>query len=77
MKKYKLYFSIFNAVQETQKEITRLQVANKTLMAALLGTSFISGSHISTFIIAAVGASIDFILSCCWLEEINGIPEKQ
>lgn len=69
MKKYKVYFSIFNILEETQKEVARLQFFTKTLTGMLAGLSYLAESTDSLTYVAIGGFLIDGALHCLWFEK--------
>ena len=69
MKKYKVYFSVFNLFAETQKEVVRLQQIFKGLMAIITGATWFASDSTHALIIALFAGLFDVFLSCFWFVE--------
>ena len=71
MKKYKIYFSLFNLFHESQAEVVRLQTILKGISATAIGTTYaMSNEHFALLVAVSAGIA-DALLSCFWFEEIK------
>lgn len=71
MKKYKVYFSIFNLFSETQSEVVKLQQIFKGLTATITAGTWYASNANYAICVGIVGFFIDLLLSCFYFEKIN------
>lgn len=69
MKKFKIHFSLFNIMNETQAEISKLQAMLKGFIATVAGSALIQSNSKYALIAMIAGASIDTLLACVYLEK--------
>lgn len=70
MKKYKIHFSIFNLVRETQAEVVKLQTIVKSFTVALASTTFAMSGADDAVYTGIGGLIIDTALACLYFEEL-------
>lgn len=71
MKKYKIHWSIFNLVGNTQAEVVKLQQTAKALFGTVtVGTYFSDGSKYAIFV-GFFAMLIDLVIGCICLEEVK------
>lgn len=76
-KKYKWGFSFFNLLDESQKEIVKIQTMFKGILGIALASTYITtASPGGTLIVAIAGAFADAIIACFWFEEIKQNDER-
>lgn len=71
MKKYKVYWSIWNLMQPTQKEVAQLQTILAGFSAPIIASTYIASSDKNALIAAIVCGVLDKALACLYLEEKN------
>lgn len=71
MKKYKVYFSIFNLFNDTQAEVVKLQTYIKTLTGVASGTTWYATNANGALYVAFCGFILDALLSCLYFEEVK------
>ena len=71
MKKYKVYFSLLNLLNDTQSEVVKLQTMFKTLSTAAVGTVWYESNATYALYVAIGGAFMDALLTCFHFEKIN------
>lgn len=71
MKKYKVYWSIFNLFTDTQSEVVKLQNIVKGIMGAGIVTTWASTNATYGIILALGAGAIDILLGCLYFEEIK------
>lgn len=69
MKKYKVYWSIWNLVQPTQKEVAQLQTIWAGFSAPIIASTFVASDDRNALISALICGVVDKALSCLYLEE--------
>jgi hypothetical protein len=69
MKKYKVYWSIFNLTKATQAEIVNLQNAWTGFSVPIVGSTLIASDAKHAFIASIICGLIDKAISCLYLEE--------
>lgn len=72
MKKYKVYFSIFNLFNETQAEVAKLQQMVKGLSAIVMGATWYNSNANNALYVAIAGAVLDTLISCFYFEKTEG-----
>lgn len=71
MKKYKVYFSIFNLFNDSQKEVVKIQTYIKAGTATVATSTFMATNAEMAMIVGAVGFLLDAITACFYFEEIK------
>jgi hypothetical protein len=71
MKKYKVYWSFWNLVQPTQKEVSQLQTIWTGFSAPIIASTFIASDDRNALISALLCGIIDKAISCLYLEEVK------
>jgi len=69
MKKYKVYWSVFNLMQATQEEVAKLQTVWAGFSAPIVASTYIASSDRNALIAAIVCGIVDKALACLYLEE--------
>lgn len=69
MKKYKVYWSIWNITDEIQKPVANLQLAWAGFSAPIIGSTLIASDATYALIAAIVCGLVDKAISCIYLEE--------
>ena len=75
MSNKKVKFSILNLFEKTQKEIVRLQLTVKGLFAIIIGSQIIQEKPEQLLYITLLGAIIDMLVGCFYIEENNEIKD--
>lgn len=71
MKKYKLYWSLWNLTRATQEEVAKLQMIFAGLAAPVIASTFVASSDRNALIAAIACGIIDKAIACIYLEEIK------
>lgn len=71
MKKYKVYFSIFNLFNDTQKEVVKIQTYIKGGTATIATSTYLASNAELAMIVGAAGFLLDAITACFYFEEIK------
>jgi|TARA_R110000868_G_scaffold72406_3_gene211101 hypothetical protein len=71
MKKYKVYFSVFNLFGNTQSEIVKLQQYAKGIVSAIAGMTWYESNATYAIYVGIGGVVLDTLLACLYLEEKN------
>lgn len=71
MKKYKVYWSLWNLTSNTQAEVAKLQQYWSGIAAIITGGTFLGTDSNHALIAAVVCALIDKAIACIYLEEIK------
>jgi branched-subunit amino acid transport protein len=71
MKKRKVYWSIWNLTESTQKEVAQLQLAWEGLAAIITGATIWQSDSVHAIIVAGVCYAINKAIGCIYLEEIK------
>jgi hypothetical protein len=71
MKKYKVYFSVFNLFGNTQSEIVKLQQYAKGIVSAIVGMTWYESNATYAIYVGIGGVILDTLLACLYLEEKN------
>jgi hypothetical protein len=69
MKKYNVYFSLFNLFNETQKEVVRLQTIFKGLMGTSMVVTWVESNSTYALWVGIAAGFIDMLLACFYFEE--------
>lgn len=69
MKKYKVYWSIINLTQATQKEVVQLQAVWAGFSAPIIASTWIASDSSKALIAAIICGLIDKSIACIYLEE--------
>lgn len=69
MKKYTVYFSIFNLVRATQAEVAQLQAVWAGFSAPIIASSYIAANEKYALLAAIVCGLVDKLIACLYLEE--------
>lgn len=69
MKRYKVYWSIFNLFSESQSEVVKLQQLFKGLTGTITAGTWYADNAQHALIVAAAGYVIDMILGCFYFEQ--------
>lgn len=68
MKKYKVYWSIFNLFSDSQAEVVRLQNLVKGIMGAGIITTWAETNATYGLILALSAGIVDILLGCFYFE---------
>lgn len=71
MKKYKVYFSIFNLFRDTQAEVVKLQSYIKGLTGVIGASVWYTTNANNALIVAIGGFALDALLACLYFEELK------
>lgn len=71
MKKYKVYFSLFNLFSKTQAEVVKLQQLVKGFTATIGGITWIQSDANHAIYVGIAGFIVDIILGCFYFEKIE------
>jgi hypothetical protein len=71
MKKRKVYWSIWNLTESTQKEVAQLQLAWEGLSAIITGATIWQSDSIHAIIVAGVCYTVNKAIGCIYLEEVK------
>lgn len=66
MKRYKVYFSIFNMLEDSQKEVVRLQAMWGALIGILMASTLVASDARWALGVAVVGFVVDKLLTGFW-----------
>ena len=69
MKKYKVYFSLWNFNKAIQEPVSNIQAWVKAFAGSLATTSYLTEHNTLAFVMMVLGFAIDALLSCIYLEE--------
>jgi hypothetical protein len=69
MKKYKVFFSIFNLFDQSQAEVVKLQQWAKGLTAVITGSTWIASDANHAIMVGIAGFIIDTLIGCLYFEE--------
>lgn len=69
MKKYIVYWSFWNLVQPTQKEVAQLQAIWAGFSAPIIASAWVASNDRYALIAALACGIIDKIIACFYLEE--------
>lgn len=71
MKKYKVYWSLFNLFADTQSEVVKLQNIFKGLTAVIAGSTWYGTDAEHALYVGISGYVLDVLLSCFYFEPTN------
>lgn len=77
MKKYKVYWSIFNLFADTQSEVVKLQNIVKGIMGAGIITTWAETNATYGLILALSAGAIDVFLGCLYFEKLENEKTEQ
>ncbi len=69
MKKYKVHFSFFNLLTDSQAEVVKLQQMFKALTLLVAGGTYMGSDASHTLLVGIGGFVVDTLLSCLYFEE--------
>lgn len=69
MKEYKIHFSIFNLLSESQSEVVKLQTIFKAISASIATTAWYASGDRAALYTAIAGIAVDTFLACFYFEE--------
>lgn len=72
MKKYKVYWSIFNLASETQSQVVKLQQTVKGILGTLTAGTWLADSASHAMWIGFGAMIIDTALGCLYLDDKDG-----
>jgi hypothetical protein len=76
MKKYKVSWSVFNLLSDTQAEVVKLQTYFKGLTAVVATSTWFATDAENTLYVGIGGYVIDLLLACFYFEPIDVLHEK-
>lgn len=71
MKKYKVYWSVFNLFADTQAEVVKLQNIFKGITAIGATSTWVATDAEHTLYVGIAGYVLDVLLSCFYFEPTN------
>lgn len=71
MKKYKVYWSIFNLFGDSQAEVVKLQQIFKGLTATVTGATWYASNANNAIYVGVVGFFVDLLISCFYFENVE------
>lgn len=69
MKKYKVYWSVFNLFSETQKEVVKLQSMWAAIAGSATASTWLASSDSYALYVALAAAVVDKLIAGIYLEE--------
>lgn len=71
MKKYKIHWSFFNLLNDSQAEVVKLQMIFKVLMSGGAVTAWAETTATWGMIVGGIGIVVDLLIGCFYFEEIG------
>jgi hypothetical protein len=77
MKKYKVYWSVWNLFEETQSEVIKLQNILKAFTVIISGGVWYTTNVNNAMYVAIIAFIADNIVGCLYFEKLNDKTKEQ